>query len=143
MNWKSEAIDRLHDYPAMVRATVTLPREIDRLERESTALPAVRADKVRVMTSKQRMEDGMLCNLIRRQELSRNLENVVRWVDNTDYALSVLTPEEKTVLLRMYVLPEKGAVGKLCEELCVEQSSVYRKRDSALYRFTMALYGAN
>lgn len=143
MNWKSEAIDRLHNYPAMVRATVILPREIDRLERESTALPAVRTDKVRVVASQQRMEDGVLCNLIRRQELGRNLENAVRWVDTTDYALSILTPEEKTVLLRMYVLPEKGAVSRLCEELCVEQSSVYRKRDSALYRFTLALYGAN
>ena len=31
---------------------------------------------------------------------------------------------------------------RLCEQLGVEQSSVYRKRDGALYRFTLALYGA-
>jgi len=53
-----------------------------------------------------------------------------------------LTREDQAILYSMYVQPQKGAVNKLCEQLGVEQSSVYRKRDGALYRFTLALYGA-
>jgi hypothetical protein len=30
---------------------------------------------------------------------------------------------------------------RLCQELDLEQSSIYRKRDQALRRFTTALYG--
>ena len=45
------------------------------------------------------------------------------------------------VLTRFYIYPERGGVSRLCEELGVEQSSVYRKRDKALERFTLALYG--
>ncbi len=143
MNWKNEAIDRLHSYSAMVRATENLPRELDRLEKETPVLRGHAMEQPRVHSGYSRGEDGLLCNLIRREELTQALENARIWVDTTDHALSVLTKEEKTVLLRMYVQPEKGAVGRLCEELCVEQSSVYRKRDNALYRFTMALYGAS
>jgi hypothetical protein len=31
---------------------------------------------------------------------------------------------------------------ELCEKMQVEKSSIYRKRDKALERFTLALYGA-
>lgn len=84
----------------------------------------------------------MIGNIVKREALKRSLENARRWVDTTEDALSVLSPEEKLVLERMYICPEKGVVNQLCSELGVEQSSVYRKRDCALYRFTMALYGA-
>jgi hypothetical protein len=52
-----------------------------------------------------------------------------------------LTPEERLVLLRIFILPESGSIQRLCDELNVEQSSVYRKRDKALEAFTLALYG--
>ena len=51
------------------------------------------------------------------------------------------TPEEKLVLQRFYLSPERGSVERLCMELGVEQSSVYRKRDKALHKFALALYG--
>ena len=43
---------------------------------------------------------------------------------------------------RFYMCPEKGSVERLCSELGLESSSVYRKRDKALRRFTVALYGS-
>ena len=56
-------------------------------------------------------------------------------------ALSALTHEEELILRRMYICPQRGSVNMLCNELGVEQSSIYRKRDAALYHFTIALYG--
>ena len=55
--------------------------------------------------------------------------------------LSVLDDEERLVLDRFYIHRAKGNVGELCERLNVEQATVYRKRDIALRRFTIALYG--
>ena len=63
------------------------------------------------------------------------------WVAQVDKALAVLDDEERLVLDRFYIHRAKGNVGDLCERLNVEQATVYRKRDSALRRFTIALYG--
>jgi hypothetical protein len=83
----------------------------------------------------------LLSNLVCREELSRALTQAKLWVSATDRALGALSPEEKLILRRMYIYPERNAVERLCGELDLEQSSIYRKRDQALHRFTTALYG--
>ena len=141
MNWKSEAIDRLTRYPAMVQAIENIPKEITLLEHSIQKLRG--CDPTMISSSKNPgpRDDVLIGNIMKRQELTDSYENAKIWVDTTEQALSVLNPEEKTVLTRMYITPEKGVVNNLCMDLGVEQSSVYRKRDQALYRFTMALYG--
>ena len=85
--------------------------------------------------------EGLLNNLVHRQELNWSYEQAQSWLKSTDRALSALTPEEKLVLHQFYICPERGSVDRLCSQLGVEQSSVYRKRDKALHKFTVALYG--
>lgn len=143
MNWKSEAIDHLNRYEAMVQATQNIPQELTRLEEAAEGFRSISAENTKVRTSGSSSEDFLISNLMLRQSLTRSYRNARIWVDTTDKALSVLQPEEKLILLRMYIHPEKGSVNQLCQELTVEQSTVYRKRDTALSRFTLALYGAS
>ena len=143
MNWKSEAIDHLNRYEAMVQAIHNIPQELSRLEQAAADLPGTAQENTKVRTSPGSGEDRMINNLVLRQALTRSYRNARIWVDTTDKALSVLPPEERQILLRMYIRPEKGSVSQLCAELAVEQSTVYRKRDAALSRFTLALYGAS
>ena len=88
-----------------------------------------------------RREDALINNIAQRQELEWSLNRVKQWLSVTDRGLAVLDPEERLVLERMYLTPERGAVDRLCGELGLEQASVYRKRDRALRQFTVALYG--
>ena len=143
MNWKSEAIDHLSRYTAMSRAVENIPRELKILEKAAADLKGVRPDQIRGGGYSGPGDDAIIGNLMKREELNRSLEMARLWVESTQDALSVLSPEEKLVLQRMYISPEKGVLNVLCGELGLEQSSVYRKRDHALYRFTMALYGAS
>ena len=83
----------------------------------------------------------MLSNIVHRDELKRRLKEARLWVVQVDKALAVLDNEERLVLDRFYIHWTRGNVGELCERLNVEQATVYRKRDSALRRFTIALYG--
>ena len=55
--------------------------------------------------------------------------------------MSALSPQEKLILHRLYIYPESGSLERLCKELEVETSSIYRRRDKALKHFTMAYYG--
>ncbi len=57
--------------------------------------------------------------------------------------LEILGAEDRLVLERFYVHPERGSVERLCGELGLEKSAVYSRRDKALRRFTLALYGGS
>lgn len=141
MNWKAEAMDKLRRYDAMRQAMVNIPEEIRRLEGEAYSLRGTSMDKEPVMEGGSRKEDTLLSNLVCRQELSAALKQAGDWLRIADRALAALTPEEKLILHRLYIYPERGSVDRLCGELNVEQSSIYRKRDKALRKFTYALYG--
>lgn len=142
MNWKTEAMERLRKYDAMCLAADNIPQEIRRLEEAATAIRSARTDGCRVQATGNRREELLLDNMMSRQELHWRLDQTQGWLSAMNKALGVLTPEEKLVLQRLYIYPEKGSVERLCDELGVESSSIYRKRDKALRHFTVALYGS-
>lgn len=140
MNWKAEAMEKLRRYESMRRAAQNIPREVERLESVACGLRSAGTDKTPVKGGMSR-EEALLNNIAHRQELLWSLEQAQCWLDVTERAMSTLSPEEKLILHRLYIYPEKGAMDRLCVELAVEQSSIYRRRDRALRRFCTALYG--
>ena len=141
MNWKREAIDKLKNYEARREALENIPKEIKRLESAYAGIRSATTDGTPVSGGGNTREDSMLSNIVHRDELKRRLREARLWVAQVDKALAVLDDEERLVLDRFYIHQAKGNVGELCERLNVEQATVYRKRDSALRRFTIALYG--
>ena len=141
MNWKREAIDKLKNYEAHKQAMENIPREIKRLESAYTGLRSASTENAPVSGGGGTREDCVLSNIVLRDELKRRLKEARLWTAQVDKALAVLGEEEKLVLDRFYIHRAKGNAGELCERLNVEQATVYRKRDSALRRFTIALYG--
>ena len=141
MKWKDEAMEKLKRYGAMQQALQNIPEELRRLKADATALRSASAEDISVKGGGGRREEALINNLVQRQELEWTLKQVKQWLTVADRGLAALTPEERLVLQRMYLYPERGAIDRLCTELGVEQASVYRKRDKALHRFTVALYG--
>jgi len=141
MNWKREAIDKLKNYEAHREALESIPKEIKRLESAYTGIRSATTDGTPVSGGGNTREDTMLSNIVHRDELKRRLKEARLWVSQVDKALAILDDEERLVLDKFYIHRAKGNVGELCERLNVEQATVYRKRDSALRRFTIALYG--
>ena len=141
MDWKQEAADKLMQYEARRQSLENIPAEIRRLELDYTSLRSSTADAVPAHGNGSRREDAMLTNIVRRKELARQLESAKAWVALTDVGLAALDEEDKLVLDRFFVHRRKGACEQLCEELDREKAQVYRRRDRALRRFTLALYG--
>ena len=141
MNWKEEAMEKLRKYGAMRLAAVNIPAEIKRLELEAKSIRSAKLDKAPSPGGENRREEALLNNIAHRQELAWMLEQANFWLRITDRALTALSHEEKQILSRLYIYPEKGNLEKLCAELKLEKSSIYRRRDKALERFTLALYG--
>ena len=141
MNWKAEAKEKLQRYDAMRLATVNIPEEITRLEIDAKSIRSARTDATPVSGGGSKREEAMLNNIIHRQELAWTLQQAQSWLRSTDRALTALTNEEKLILQRLYMYPQPGALERLCKELDVESSSIYRRRDRALRHFTLAYYG--
>ena len=62
-------------------------------------------------------------------------------VQLVEQALSLLNPEERLVLHRFFIQPTGHILDQLRMELGVEQSTVYRRRDKALNKFSAAVFG--
>ena len=141
MNWKHEAIEKLKEYEARVKSVKTIPNEIKRLELDALRIRSATGDGTPVRGGGSAREDMLLSNIVHREELERALEMARMWVALVDAGMDPLTPEERLVLERFYMRPERGNVERLCQELGCEKSTVYNRRDKALRRFMLALYG--
>lgn len=134
-------MEKLRRYDVMRQALRNIPEEIERLKAEATALRSASTDSFFIRGSGGRQEDARINNIIKRQELEQALRQVRHWLAVTERGLLALDEEQRTILQRLYLYPQRGAIERLCSELGLEQSSVYRKRDQALHRFTAAIYG--
>lgn len=141
MNWKQEAIEKLEQYDARKQSLQSIPAEIARLESVAQRIRRVQTDGVSVKSSSGGGEDMLLNNIIQREELEWSLEQAQRWVGLVDSSLSVLDDEERLILDRFYIRSEKGAADRLASDLAMDVKTVYRRKDAALRRFTIALWG--
>lgn len=142
MDWKREAIDKLRCYAARKNALVSIPQEIRKLEDAFAGIRSATTDGTPVHGGGSSREDMLLSNIAHRDELERSLRQAKGTVAIVERGLSVLDAEERLVLDRFYIHPARGNADRLCEELGIEKASVYRRKESALRRFTIALYGA-
>lgn len=141
MNWKFEAMEKLKQYEAKKQSLQSIPNEIARLELAMKSIRSATADGTPVQGGGSGREDMLLSNIVHRQELERSLEQAKKWVKIVEGGLAVLGEDERLILDRFYINPAPGNVDRLCGELGVEKSSVYRRRETALYHFTVSLYG--
>lgn len=141
MNWKAEAVERLESYSALQQSILTIPQELKRLESEATALRGSAMSGTGDRSGRGTQEDLLLDNLVKRQELRQALEQAKLWVKITDQALSVLKQEQVQLLEQLYIHPKWGNVNQLIIDLGLAKGTLYRKRDEALKKFALALYG--
>lgn len=141
MDWKHETIEKLKEYTARKNAVLSIPEEITRLEEAVYGLRAVSADVMPRSGGENTQEDKLLSNIVHRQELERRLADTQIWLATVDRALDLLAREDRLILERFYIHPAKGNVDRLCEELAIEKAGIYKRKDKALRRLTIAIYG--
>lgn len=87
------------------------------------------------------MEDGMISNIMRRDRLNLNYDAAKKRYDLIMAALGMLSDDQRLILDRFYIHRQRNHVDRLCDELGLTQSEVYRRQDVALRTFTLAMYG--
>lgn len=139
--WRRQAEDDLRDYEAKKKSLENIPDQIKELEEKLTGIRSQAADSVSVKGGGGSRDDAYLNNIVARDCLNANLEDNRRFVSRVSNALSILTDDEKKLLTRFYIIPERGAAYSMAEEKHVDHKTVYRWKDAALERFATAMYG--
>lgn len=143
MDWKAEAVERLRGYEAQRQTMERITLELERLGTSYAGIRGARlAGMPKAGSGASAREDYMLNNITRRDDLRRKLKEAQLWVAVVDSGMSILDEEERLALELCFIHKVKGSIEDLCERLNVERSTAYRRRDEALQRFTIALYGA-
>lgn len=141
MNCLKEAEYKLRDYEAKKNAVIATAEQISMLEAESTCVRSANTDGTPVQGGGNCREDAMLNNIAARMELKAAHDSAEAWLRIIDGALAILSDEERLILDRFYINRQKGHIERLMDELHIEQTHVYRRKDAALRKFTLALYG--
>lgn len=141
MNWNYMAVQRLKAYESRREAIKNIPEEIALLTQRFQSIRAAATDGTPVQESGNRREEMLVYNIAKREELKINFEIVRREVCLTEKGLAALSDEERRILELFYITRGKKSVERLCEELFVSKTELYRRKDEALRKFTMCSYG--
>lgn len=140
-DWKIFAIEKLKQYESKREALEIIPMQIAEIESTMTSIRSG-ANIAPVSGGKSTGKENMLLScIVQRDELQRSLDRAKLWVGYVSKGLSVLDPDDQLVLDRFFIHPAKGNIDRICEDLFIEKSQVYNRRDKALRKLTIALYG--
>lgn len=141
MRWKTVAIDELRNYEAVRTSLDVLPELI---ERQDLAIKRIRtSDPARVIGGGNGNNDALLSAIVYRDELKLRLKEARKTVDTIERSLKSLADDEYLILDMLFIHPRKNGVDHICESLCIERTAVYERRNKALEKFTMTLYGCS
>ena len=142
MNWKRESIDELKEYEAKRIAMENIPEEIRQLNAKMVKLGGS-GDSTPVKGGSAPWEERQINLIVKIEKLKMSLRYAREWVSRVERGLAVLSNEERLILDRFYINPAKGNVDRLCEELFLEKTAVYSRKDAALRHYTLARYGCS
>ena len=132
---------KLKQYEAKRESLKIIPKQITEIDSTMTSIRSTRTDGVPVKGGDNGRENLMLNCIVQKEELKSNLDRVQNWVEIVDAGLSVLGSDDRLVLDRFYIHPEKYAADRLAGDLGIDVKTVYARKDRALRKFTIALYG--
>ena len=141
MDWKREAAEKLKCYEMKKGSLERTEQELLRLEEAFRRIRSARPDQEPLKGGGSRYEEQLVDNIAQRGELRQARREAARWVHIMDGALEALEEEERRILDRFFIHRTQESVELLCQELCLERSRVYERKEKALKRFTLALYG--
>lgn len=142
MNWAGIAIERLKDYENRKNAADNLEKQIELLEDQFTSIRSATTDGTPVQGGNENRREKMLIeNIATREELEYNLDFIKREIEITEMGLEALTEREKMILHWFYINRPKDYIDRLCNELFISKTELYRQREIALKKFTKACYG--
>ena len=140
MNWIKESANDLKNLTSRKHAVTSIEKRIKILEDNIVSLRSASAETP-TQTFVGGKEENIINYIAEKEKLSNNLKITKEIVYIIESALLTLTDKQRRILEVFFIERVQNHIDILCEELNVERSTVYRLKDEALYKFTIAMYG--
>lgn len=140
MDWKRIATDDLKKYMQYQTATINIQEKIKMLEEQLDGLKSS-GECVPVKGGMSSYEDRLIDNIVKRDRLKLNLRIIRYHMSCIERGLQNLTHEERTILHYFYIDRPSHPIDIIRDKLYLEQSRIYQIKDTALYKFTVSMYG--
>lgn len=142
---RNAVINALKDYEGMRYITQTAPSEITATQEGMTSIGSSALSDVPKGSRDPHATENRIVKAMDSisllNERYRRAEEYMAWFLP---AWQMLSEQEQFVLSRFYMDDESrqvDSVGEICERFHIERTSAYKKKDRALSRLTLLLYG--
>ena len=134
MDWKALALDDLRRYNYI---KIGILNSTERLR----AVEAAASSRSGTDGEKKSSDPLFMDRIAEAERLRRNISSAEIVTNAVERGLSALQPHEKRIIENYYMSDYPKTIGQLKEELGYSIRSIYRLRDLALEKFTLAMYG--
>ena len=128
-------------YYEKMQAIDSLQDEIDMLSARMEGIRSPARDATPVQGGSSTAEDRIVDAIYSMDNLKVRHE-LVKWqVRQMDRGLSILTDQQRRILEVAVMRREYNAIDRLCDELHISRSELYRRMDEAIKRYTICRCG--
>jgi len=140
MDYIREAVEQLSNYNLLVASLTIMQGQLEALRLEKYNI------KAQIISSEPRggggePDDKIVNNIFKRKILINNIVATNKKINCIDKSLAALDKNEKRILDRVFIIGGKNGIRDIAEELTFSNAQVYRMRDKAIRRFSIALFG--
>lgn len=141
---KAAAVDALKDYASMEYIIANHADDVDEIRERLTSLPSSAPTGMPRNKNPHAGEAWLAASLDEIDVLKERYRRALEYMEWFKPAWDALGEDEQFVLSEFY-LSDDGkqidAVGNICDRFHIERSSAYKKKNRALDRLTILLYG--
>lgn len=141
MDWKKCAANDLQRYESMAMGLVNLKDRIELIKNKLETVSSHSAQSVPMKGGGNIYEDRVTNLIVEKDRLEMNYAFDSQLCEMIERGLETLDETQRLTLTRFYINGEKRCAERLGLDLGYESSQIYRIRDRALHKFTLAMYG--
>jgi hypothetical protein len=141
---KIAAVDALKDYASMDYIIINSPDDLDEARTRMTAVRSSVPDGMPRTPDPHAGEARLAASLDEIDVLKERYRRALEYMEWFRPAWDALTDDEQFILTEFFLREDVNkteAIGNISDRLHIERSWVYKKKDAALTRLSLLLYG--
>lgn len=138
---RGAAIDALKDYTSMAFIIQNHTYDLEEAREQLVSLPSSIPTSLPRAKNPHSGETRLAASLDEIDILKERYRRALEYMEWFQPAWDALSEDEQFVLSEFYVNQQKDAVASVCNRYTIERSSAYNKKNRALARLSLLLYG--
>lgn len=141
---KAAAVDALKDYASMEYIIANHVDDVDEIREKLTSLPSSAPTGMPRNKNPHAGEAWLAASLDEIDVLKERYRRALEYMEWFKPAWNALSEDEQCVLAEFYHNEDSrqtDAIASICDQFHIERSSAYNKKNRALARLTLLLYG--